>query len=532
MDPVAPPAEELGRGRSGVVYLTSDEQERPIARKVFTGEGFSKIVLYLLTGAPNPYSWNQDAVRCAHYRRVLLGHLVRYWFPDRLSLPHAAGWDWDEEQRVWALSAGFVKARQAPLDLGRLREEEDPLRELVDEVMRPLQKHLIAAGMDGLAWQAGLGNPVAANNFLLVEAEGQPIHWSWIDVESGVPALFPLNPLALFRFYLPLAWRLKALPFDDVDVPRLREYLATENSGLTDKLGEQAVQVMLEAVDELATCQTRWKSLNRLQRSVEAARVRGRINDRQAEFYRKHGLRWNARLCSYGVFRAAGKCLALVARLGRWLGKVEYGKLLLSTGRFLISERFREHMARKYVAMRIRSCHRRQMLDQPASDELRRELRDNEASAYITDFGVHLAIKPFAKVMQWWVFPAMYAAGSIDAGTWAIFWLLLGPFLRTVYTLYRAAQALLRRHQLPWVAFLVGMAPVVGNAAYPAQLAYSSAGRGSRLPRFILHDTCATMGRAVPIWGGRDTLIEHWFSRIPRIIEMRARRKKPEPASA
>ena len=40
-------------------------------------------------------------------------------------------------------------------------------RELWQYVMRPLQRRLVEAGFDGVAWQAGLGNPVAANNFML-----------------------------------------------------------------------------------------------------------------------------------------------------------------------------------------------------------------------------------------------------------------------------------------------------------------------------------------------------------------------------
>ncbi len=514
------------------MYLTADAQKRPIARKVFIGEGLSKLVLYVLTGAPNPYSWNEDAVRCAHYRRVLLQQLVRYWLPGKLQLPHAAGWDWDEQQRVWALSAGFVRGRQAPLDLGRLSQEQDPLRQLLDEVMRPLQKQLLAAGMAGLVWQAGLGNPVAANNFLLVEAEGKAPHWAWIDIESGVPALFALNPLALFGFYLPLAWRLKRPPFDDVDIPRLREYLADESAGLLEELGEDSLHEIRTTIDQLDVCQGRWKSLSRLQRSVESARVRGRISDAEAAYYRQHGLRWNARVCSYAAYRSTGKGLSLLSKLGGRLRKVDYGKFARSVAGFLISERFREHMARKYVALRIRSCRRRQMLEQSVANDLRRELRDNEASAYITDFGVHLAVKPFVKITEFWIFPAMYLAGSIELGTVAVFGILLGPAARTAYTLFRATQALLRRHPLPWVALLVGMAPVIGNAAYPAQLTYSGARRGARLPRFILHDCCATMGRAVPIWGGKDTLFEHWFSRLPRLIELRSRRKLAETPSS
>ena len=40
----------IGRGRSAAVYSDHDERGRPIARKVFVGEGVAKAVLYLLTG--------------------------------------------------------------------------------------------------------------------------------------------------------------------------------------------------------------------------------------------------------------------------------------------------------------------------------------------------------------------------------------------------------------------------------------------------------------------------------------------------
>jgi len=43
--------------------------------------------------------------------------------------------------------------------------------------MKPLQKRLIESGFDGLVWQAGKGNPVALNNFLLDNKR----NWVWID---------------------------------------------------------------------------------------------------------------------------------------------------------------------------------------------------------------------------------------------------------------------------------------------------------------------------------------------------------------
>ena len=58
--------------------------------------------------------------------------------------------------------------------------------------MVPLQRRLIEAGLGGLAWQAGLGNPAATSNFVLETAteDGPPPRWMWVDLESSVPPLF------------------------------------------------------------------------------------------------------------------------------------------------------------------------------------------------------------------------------------------------------------------------------------------------------------------------------------------------------
>ena len=38
--------------------------------------------------------------------------------------------------------------------------------------------------------------------------------------------------------------------------------------------------------------------------------------------------------------------------------------------------------------------------------------------------------------------------------------------------------------------------------------------RNGLIARFILYDACAAAGRAVPIWGGADSLTEHYASRL------------------
>ena len=90
-----------------------------------------------------------------------------------------------------------------------------------------------------------------------------------------------------------------------------------------------------------------------------------------------------------------------------------------------------------------------------------------------------------------------------------------GAIGRTAYTTGRLIQASLSGQRRPWVALGIGVLPVVGNGAYPAQLILCSNRRNQTLARFVLYDLFATIGRHLPIWGGNDTLTEHWFNRLP-----------------
>ena len=47
--------QELGRGRSGVVYVSHEFEGAAVARKVFGSNGLTKLVQLLFLGAPNPY---------------------------------------------------------------------------------------------------------------------------------------------------------------------------------------------------------------------------------------------------------------------------------------------------------------------------------------------------------------------------------------------------------------------------------------------------------------------------------------------
>ena len=88
-------------------------------------------------------------------------------------------------------------------------------------------------------------------------------------------------------------------------------------------------------------------------------------------------------------------------------------------------------------------------------------------------------------------------------------------------------QSILRDRERPWTALIVGVFPVVGNFAYPLQIAWSSTEDKDDLARFILYDGFARIGEHLPVWGGRDTLTEHVLNRMPdRVIALgRSRRR-------
>ncbi len=518
-------AQKLGQGRAAEVFLTRDHRGRPAVRKVFGGDGASKLVLYLLTGAGNAYSWCEAAIRTAFARRRILEHLVRFWFGDTLRLPRTNGWRWSSDHRAYELECELIEGSHAPLrgpagPAGPAGPgegpEADPVRELVRDVMKPLQRHLEASGFDGLLWQAGRGNPVAASNFMLERpaAGANRRRWAWIDLESGVPALFALNPLATASFYLPKSLHHRSWLFDDVDVPKLRDYLLRSRRDLESALGSEALHDVWRQVDELERWQHHWKSMPRHRRSISQELARGRITAHQAEHYRRRPVRWQVRLAASALVRCVTRAPDLVRRMLAWLRRVNPSRLVARSWRFSTSQRYRERLARAFVAARLRHWAGRGFLAPRELASLRRQIGREETSAYLTDFVVHLMIKAPIKAAQWLLIPPAVALGWLDMAA-AAFLMVAGGFIgRTAYTCCRAIQAFLRGQRRPWVALGSGLLPVIGNAAYPAQLLYGSTERTGELARFILYDTLAAAGRSVPIWGGADSLTEHACARL------------------
>ncbi len=525
-DEAAPAPEFLGAGRSGRVFKRADAEGRVIADKVFGSNGLTRLVQYALLGAPNPYAWSEDAIICAELRRNIVARLVRFWFEGEVEVADAYGRSWNTEQRSWSLQTRFIDGRAPALDHPTNREGREEVRELVERVMRPLQRHLAKAGLDGSVWQAGLGNPVALANFLRVN-DGGSVRWVWIDLESGVPALFPASPVQLFRFYIPRSVRWRRPLFDDINVERLRMYVKREQSALVERNGLEAYEDLLADIAIISRHAEGWQQLRRHQRSLRAREAAGQVSASLVRRYWNRPIRWYTREAGRAPGVLSSAATRVAGDVWRRVRDFPWRRLPADAMRFLVSQSFRYDSSARLVSQRIESWERRGQLRRVEADRLHAQLAHEESGAYITDFGVHVAIKPIVKFSQFAVAPALFAGGLIGPTAFAVILVGGGGIARTLYTLGRVVQCSLIGHERPWVALGVGTAPVVGNLAFPLQFVYSSTVDDDRIARFLVYDGCTTMGRRLPIWGGRDTLTEHIFNRAPeRVLGLLGRRRR------
>ncbi|MDJ0520532.1 MAG: hypothetical protein QNJ90_00505 [Planctomycetota bacterium] len=509
----------LGRGRSGTVYEERSADGRRWACKQLVPDKASSLVMTVLTGAVNPYRWNQDAVEVAVLRRRILTPLVTWWFDGRVRLPDTGGVRFVEEAKAFELKAELIEGRHAMLRHPLCGEARQEHRELVREVLRPLQKHLKAAGFDGLLWQAGKGNPVATANFMRETKDDARARWAWIDAESGVPALFPLNPWHLARTYLPLCIKHGRWLFDDVDVPRLRAYLDEHATAIEAATGTGTLRELRRDVDTLEAAQRSWKALGRHRRSVASHHVTGRITDEQAAYYTKRPLRWIGRLARRGIVRGVRFAGRMVVYLLMHLRPRLVAAALSRWARFFFSQEVRERWATRYVRRRAVVWRERGFLTRADARAIRASMREGDAAEYVADFGIHLALKLPVNLLRYVAVPALYATGVIESGWLAAgLFVFMTPVCRTLYSLWRCVRSLVRGRRAPWVALVVGAVPTFGNAAYPLQLLAASARGGAEAASFLVHDIFSATGRRLPIWGGRDTRMEHRTNAIATLF--------------
>ena len=256
----------------------------------------------------------------------------------------------------------------------------------------------------------------------------------------------------------------------------------------------------------------------RHKRSVADDRARGSISREQAQWFAQRPFRWYG-LDALRAVQSAPRILAAgVSQVVAAVARIPVRRVLKACWAGLCSQTYRERLAREYVAGRIARWSARGQLSERHGATLRAHLRFEESSSYLTDFGVHLVVKPLVKLAQFWLMPVLWMAGMIDEVFLGVFLLAGGSVVRTLYTLGRLIQNTTARREKPWVALGVGTLPVVGNLAFPLQIIFSGAHEHRSVARFILYDTFSRLGQWFPIWGGPDTLTEHVVNRLPNLI--------------
>lgn len=496
---------QLGKGRSGVVYRAVAPDGKPMARKVFGAAGLTKFVQYALLGAPNPYQWSQPAVCCAVLRRRILDVLVREWFDGELRVAAAVAQQWNTQHHGYEIQCELIDGRHVQLHHPYTDPHPGEMQHLRDRIMKPLQCRLADAGFDGLVWQAGLGNPVAMNNFM--REHDAPHAWVWIDLESGVPAVFAINPIDLGGYYIPRAIHHGAPMFDDVDIPKLRACIE-----------RMELPSLRDDVDCLERAQREWKSQPRHQRSIAYRLSQGDITPDVEARYQDDAMGWYLREAHVNALPLLRRAARRVGKMINAVARFDYLHAAGFCWGMLSSQKFRTRMARSYVDSRIAAWQNRGQLTETDGDDLRARLEGAEASRYITDFGVHLGVKPLVKPIQYGLIAPAIAAGLLDVYVGSFLLVAGGALIRTLYTLGRIAQNAVKGRELPWIALLVGVMPVIGNLAFPLQIIFTSAHENAKVAQFIVYDTFSRLGEMLPIWGGRDTLTEHTTNRLPDVL--------------
>jgi hypothetical protein len=303
--------------------------------------------------------------------------------------------------------------------------------------------------------------------------------------------------------------------FDDVDVSRLETYLQSNQDDLRLALGEDAYQTIESEAIQLGEHQLKWKSLGRLQSSIQYRLAQGDIDEQQAAYYSNHSLRW-----VFGEARRGMRAFARGLRRGlssiwRRLQRFGFLKIVRSGWRFLSSQKYREEFIHRFLDRSIGHWKERDQLSDEETQILRAQIGSPDSSVYITDFGIHVAIKPAVKIVQYWVLPTLFAFGLLSGQTLALLIITGGALGRSSFTLWRIIQSAKRGNERPWIALVIGILPLIGNLAFPIQMMYSAGSKDEKLARFMIDDGFTRIGRILPIWGGADTWTEHAFNRIP-----------------
>jgi hypothetical protein len=134
----------------------------------------------------------------------------------------------------------------------------------------------------------------------------------------------------------------------------------------------------------------------------------------------------------------------------------------------LVSQEHRTGIAQGHSERRIDAWEERGRLSADDAARLRAELADEASSAYLSDFGAHLGLTATFQLLEPTLLSLLVAVGVVPLWLFAAVVAADGLLYRTAYTLDRSARELAARRAPPWVALLVGLAPLLGSLTFPA----------------------------------------------------------------
>jgi len=504
----------LGKGRSANVYK-EEVDGKAVARKVFTGTDLTNFILTIFYGAPVDYQWCDAAIKSSFHRRKVLRGLLKYWFGDSLVIADSYGTGFDYENNEQYLDTEFINGREAKLHTPFQQEKLKEYPELKKEILPKLQHKLMNSGMVGTVWQAGYGQPCAIANFMFRKnrQEGES-KWVWIDAESGVPAIVSFNIFKQLRFYIPKAIKHRKVLFDDLDPKAFKQYLNDNGDDIKAALGDSPYREFQEHAEKLIVENDRWQSETRRSRSMNYFRYKGRINDEQYEFYKKHGILWYGVITRQFIKDIFPKLAEHTAKkICKYAGKLNPFRFVKFTFNSLISREYRITSSHDFVLNKIVKWYELGRLTDDQKNELVVELDNAESKQYLSDFGVFLMFKPLGLFVKLCVVPFMVFMGwltLIEAGGIAVFF---SPCIRTLYILIRMIEDLFKGYGCPWIALIIAPIPSLGTLAHPCQMIHSAT-KGHMISQFIVYEVMSTIAKKIPIFGGYNSEVEYFFNNL------------------
>ena len=204
------------------------------ATKVYRPPPLVRLLYWMAFQAKFPYETNDAALMSGKYRRQIASLLTIHRFGNDLVAP------------VTTIDCGHGNCRFVTEYIpGDVAENDEPAQKFMAEVSEIFAE----AGLS--VWQVNRRNSHAHTN-LIRSANGD---YTIIDLESAVISLFPAP--GQFRSSL----KSGNLPiFDDIDFPRLRSFIKSNEAALLTTIGADGVAALTNATDHAEESIKTWKA--------------------------------------------------------------------------------------------------------------------------------------------------------------------------------------------------------------------------------------------------------------------------------